>query len=68
MAFEVLLAVAESHGSKMILRIENDFFPWLRARPITAIEADELLEYSRGLMRSSRACAEDIRRFCRTAI
>ncbi len=34
----------ESHRSKVILRIENDLFPWLRSRPITAIEADELLE------------------------
>jgi integrase len=52
---------AESHRSKVILRIENDLFPWLRSRPITAIEADELLETlrrieARGALDSAHRC------------
>jgi integrase len=52
---------AESHSSKVILRIENDLFPWLRSRPITAIEADELLETlrrieARGALDSAHRC------------
>jgi integrase len=35
---------AESHSSKVLLRLENDVFPWLGSRPIALIEADELLE------------------------
>jgi integrase len=45
----------------VILRIENDLFPWLRSRPITAIEADELLETlrrieARGALDSAHRC------------
>lgn len=52
---------AESHSSKVILRIENDLFPWLRSRPITAIEADEPLETlrrieARGALDSAHRC------------
>jgi integrase len=35
---------ADSHSSKVLLRLENDLLPWLGARPISMIEADELLE------------------------
>ena len=34
---------AESHSCKVLLRLENDLIPWLRSRPISCIEADELL-------------------------
>jgi integrase len=36
-------AWAESHSSKVLLRLNNDLIPWLGGRPISAIEADELL-------------------------
>jgi integrase len=35
---------AESHSSKVLLRLENELFPWLGSRPIASIEAVELLE------------------------
>ena len=52
---------AESHSSKVLLRMENDLFPWLRSRPISAIEADELLETlrrieARGALDSAHRC------------
>jgi integrase len=52
---------AESHGSKVLLRMENDLFPWLKSRPISAIEADELLETlrrieARGALDSAHRC------------
>lgn len=34
---------AESHSCKVLLRLENDLIPWLGSRPISSIEADELL-------------------------
>jgi len=34
---------AESHSCKVLLRLENDLIPWLGSRPISVIEADELL-------------------------
>jgi integrase len=34
---------AESHSSKVLLRLDNDLIPWLGSRPIASIEADELL-------------------------
>jgi integrase len=34
---------AESHSSKVLLRLNNDLIPWLGSRPISSIEADELL-------------------------
>jgi len=33
----------ESHSCKVLLRLENDLMPWLGSRPISSIEADELL-------------------------
>jgi integrase len=52
---------AESHSSRVMLRLENDLFPWLGKRPITAIEADELLETvrrieARGALDSAHRC------------
>jgi integrase len=34
---------AASHGEKIIQRLQRDVFPWLGARPITTITAQELL-------------------------
>lgn len=34
---------ADSHSTKILRRLENDVFPWLGARPITEIDARELL-------------------------
>jgi integrase len=34
---------AASHASKVKLRLENDLFPWLGARPVTEISTRELL-------------------------
>ncbi|MGO9935944.1 MAG: tyrosine-type recombinase/integrase [Steroidobacteraceae bacterium] len=52
---------AESHSSRVLLRLENDLFPWLGSRPITAIEADELLDTirrieARGALDSAHRC------------
>jgi len=52
---------AESHSSKVLLRMENDLFPWMRSRPVSAIEADELLETlrrieARGALDSAHRC------------
>jgi integrase len=35
---------ANSHSSKVLLRLENELLPWLGSRPIASIEAVELLE------------------------
>jgi integrase len=34
----------DSHANKVLLRLENDIFPWLGARPIAEISAKELLK------------------------
>lgn len=34
---------AKSHADKIILRLENDIFPWLGKRPISEVTAKELL-------------------------
>jgi integrase len=52
---------AESHSSRVLLRLENDLFPWLGSRPIVSIEADELLETirrieARGALDSAHRC------------
>jgi integrase len=52
---------AESHSSKVLLRLNNDLIPWLGARPISAIEADELLGVirrveTRGALDSAHRC------------
>ena len=38
---------AASHSSKVLLRLENNLFPSLGARPIASLEADEILEVLR---------------------
>jgi len=38
---------SESHGSRIIRRLERDVFPWLGKRPIAVITAPELLEVLR---------------------
>ena len=35
---------AKSHSGKVLLRLENELLPWLGSRPISSIEAVELLE------------------------
>lgn len=52
---------AETHGEKVLLRLENDLFPWLGSRPISGIEADELLSIlrrieARGALDSAHRC------------
>jgi integrase len=52
---------AESHSSKVILRLENDLFPWLGSKPVASIEADELLETvrrveARGTLDTAHRC------------
>jgi|SRR5579859_1798697 len=52
---------AKSHSSKVLLRLENDVFPWLGSRPIASLEADELLETirrteSRGALETAHRC------------
>jgi Arm DNA-binding domain len=52
---------AESHSSKVLLRLENDLFPCLGSRPIGTIEADELLGVlrrieARGALDSAHRC------------
>ncbi len=37
------LSWVEGHASKILLRMENDLFPWLRRRPVAEITAKELL-------------------------
>ena len=34
---------AASYRCNVLLRLENDLFPWLGSRPVASIEADELL-------------------------
>ena len=52
---------AESHSDKVLLRLENDLFPWLGSRPVAAIDASELLETirrieSRGALDAAHRC------------
>ncbi|MCX7169275.1 MAG: integrase arm-type DNA-binding domain-containing protein [Proteobacteria bacterium] len=52
---------AEGHSSKVLLRLENDLFPWLGSRPIMAIESNELLATirrieARGALDSAHRC------------
>jgi len=52
---------AKSHSGKVLLRLENDVFPWLGSRPIASIEAVELLETirrteARGALETAHRC------------
>jgi integrase len=49
-----------SHGSKILLRLENDIFPWLGERPIAEITAPELLACLRRI--ESRGAVETAHR------
>jgi integrase len=52
---------AASHSSKVLLRLENNLFPSLGARPIASLEADEILEVlrrveARGALETAHRC------------
>ena len=52
---------AKSHSSKVLLRLDNDVLPWLGPRPISSIEADEILEVvrrveARGALETAHRC------------
>ena len=52
---------AETHTSKVVLRLENDIFPWLGSRPVSEIEPPELLDAirrveARGALDSAHRC------------
>lgn len=52
---------AESHSCKVLLRLDNDLIPWMGSRPISSIEADELLATirrveNRGALDSAHRC------------
>ncbi len=52
---------AEGHSKKVLLRLENDLFPWLGSKPIASIEADVLLEAlrrieARGALDTAHRC------------
>ena len=64
---------AETHSSKVLLRLNNDLIPWLGARPISAIEADELLVVirrveARGALDSAHRCLGSSNQIFRYAI
>jgi hypothetical protein len=64
---------AESHSSKVLLRLENDLFPWLGHRPIAEIEADELLQSirrveARGALDTAHRCLQSCGQIFRYAI
>jgi integrase len=52
---------AASHSPKVLLRLENNLFPWLGCRPISGLEADEILEAlrrieARGALETAHRC------------
>ena len=52
---------AASYSCNVLLRLENDLFPWLGSRPVASIEADELLTTirrieSRGALYTAHRC------------
>jgi len=52
---------AASHSSKVLLRLENNLFPWLGPRPIRSLEAVEILEAlrrieARGALETAHRC------------
>ena len=52
---------AEIHSEKVLLRLENDLFPWLGSRLVASIDASELLEAirrieSRGALDAAHRC------------
>ncbi len=64
---------AKSHSDKVLLRLENDVYPWLGSRPIAAIEADELLQVlrrieARGALDTAHRCRGTCSQIFRYAI
>lgn len=51
---------SESHGDRIIRRLERDVFPWLGGRPIDQLEAPELLQTARRI--ESRGAIETAHR------
>lgn len=49
-----------SHGDRILRRLENDVFPWLRGRPIAEVTAPELLSVLRRI--ESRGALETAHR------
>jgi integrase len=52
---------AASHSSKVLLRLQNNLFPWLGSRPISGLEADEILDTlrrieARGALETAHRC------------
>ena len=50
-----------THSDKVLLRLENELFPWLGSRPIASIEPSELLEplrrvEARGALDTAHRC------------
>ena len=64
---------AESHSSKIMLRLEKDLFPWLGPRPIADVSAPEILSClrrveSRGAVESSHRILQNCGQIMRYAI
>lgn len=64
---------AASHADKVIARLQNDIFPWLGSRPITAIAAPDLLGVlrrieERGAIDTAHRAQQDCSRVFRYAI
>ena len=63
----------ETHASKILLRLENDIFPWLGARPVAEITARELLTaldriVARGAVESAHRVLQNCGQIFRYAI
>lgn len=64
---------AETHSSKIMLRLEKDIFPWLGTRPIADVSAPEILAClrrveSRGAVESSHRILQNCGQIMRYAI
>lgn len=62
-----------SHAEKILLRLENDMFPWLGARPVAEITAQELLStlnriVDRGAVESAHRALQNCSQVFRYAI
>ena len=62
---------ADSHSCKVLLRLNNDLIPWLGSRPISSVDADELLVTirrveNRGALDSAQRCCRRAKHFGRT--
>ncbi|MDR1075696.1 MAG: integrase arm-type DNA-binding domain-containing protein, partial [Xanthomonadaceae bacterium] len=64
---------AKSHSNKIMLRLENDVFPWLGGRPIAEITVQEVLAtmnriVDRGAVESAHRCLQSCGQIFRYAI